>query len=74
MHHTVCNYARIPVLDHLEHPRPFGEVIEVETDVVVLCQGVQVRQVHLQQVRRDRTADGGHVGGAWSMMEGRMWG
>lgn len=54
---TVAHHARIAVLNHAEEGRPLGEVIEVETKVVILSKGIKVGRIELEQVQWGHAPD-----------------
>lgn len=60
--HTVSHDAGIVVLDHTKQRWPLGEVVEVESQIIILRQRVQVGQVQVQQVQRGHAPYGSHLG------------
>jgi hypothetical protein len=46
-----------------EEGRPAGEVLVVEVEVVVLGEGIEVGEVHVEEVLRAEGAEGRHCGG-----------
>ena len=60
--HTVSGNSLLTVLHAAEKRRPSHEVVEVEAQVVVLGEGVEVREVQVEKVRRGHATDGGHIG------------
>lgn len=46
-----------------EEGRPAGEVLVVEVEVVVLGEGIEVGEVHVEEVLRAEGAEARHCGG-----------
>jgi hypothetical protein len=59
---TVAFDRAVNALDHATQVRPFGQVLEVEADVVCLRQVVQVGGRDVEQVVRPHWPDGRHFG------------
>lgn len=59
---TVGFYLACWPFDDFAEMGPFGEVFEVEADVVCLCQVVEVAGVEFEEVHGVHGAYGSHVG------------
>lgn len=53
------------VLGHGEKRGPFGEVVHVKVDVVVLSERVKIREIHFEQVLWLKGTEGSHDSGAY---------
>ena len=50
MSRTVTNDTALLILRNGEEGRPFGKIVEVEVDVVVLGKRIKVCQVHAKEI------------------------
>lgn len=60
---TVASDVSMLVLGDGEEGGPAGEVLVVEVEVVVLGEGIEVGEVHVEEILRAEGAEGCHCGG-----------
>ena len=58
---TVTNYIAVLVFGDCEERGPVDEVVHVEVEVVVFGEGIEVGEVHVEEVLRAEGAEGCHV-------------
>ncbi len=57
---TVANYIAVLVFCNCEERGPVDEVVHVEVDVVVFGEGIEVGEVHVEEVLGAEGAEGCH--------------
>lgn len=57
---TVTDDIPILIFGDCEEGGPFGEVLEVEINVVIFGERVKVCEIHFEEVRRAERAEGCH--------------
>lgn len=62
---TVANDVAFLVFCYGEERGPFDEIVEVEIEVVVFSEGVEVCEVHTEEVLRTKLAEGCHFWGGY---------
>ena len=58
---TVAYYVAVLVFGDCEKRGPVDEVVHVEVDIVVLGEGIEVGEVHVEKVLGAEGAEGCHV-------------
>ena len=57
---AVARDIAILVLGNGEEGGPFAQVVEVEIDVVILGEGIEIGEVHVEQVSRTKRTQRSH--------------
>ena len=58
---TVADYVALLVFGDCEERGPVDEVVHVEVDVVIFGEGIEVGEVHVEEVLGAEGAEGCHV-------------
>ena len=53
------------VLRHGEKRGPFCQIMEIEVNIVVLGKGIEIGEIHVQEILWTKSAEGGHGGCIW---------